>query len=232
MVSTRTSGAEVVSDLNPPEATGFRLNRGLDPIALVALVLALANIGYQIWESRVGAKVTLIPPAQVEVRADARGYTVVHAPMSYSNAARARGSVRSEVVTLRLADGVEPIDLHWEAFIVTDHNQEIAIENVGNAQAFDVEGGGSTSHETAFYPRYDVHCEQCTQDERYRNFLRWEDFVAVAEETDSIDLRFAAVQVGGEPLVVECRLPLDGRMREYMKSARILTRSCVSTDSE
>ena len=232
MASPRTPGAELAPDMNPPKATGFRLNRRLDPIALVALVLGLANVGYQVWEGRAGAKVSLIPPAQAEVRKDARGYTIVHAPMSYSNAARVRGSVRSEVVTLGLADGAEPIELHWEAFIVTDHNQEAAIRSVRNAQAFDVEGRGATSHETAFYPRFDAHCEQCTDDERYRNFLEWEDFLVAAEETDRVDLKFTAVQVGGESLVVECHLPLDGRMRGYMKSAGVLTRGCVATDAE
>ena len=202
----------------------FRLQRQLDPIAILALVLGLINGGYQIVESRARAEVEFIRPAQVELR-QFSDRTIVHAPMSYSNKARKNGVISSETVVLEVVRGTSTrrVELHWQSFIVTDHNQEAAIRVIGGAQAFHVEGNGAASHETAFYPRQ-VPCEGCPDEERFKNYLDW----GVLLKADRVNLEFTVEQIDGDPFVVRCYMPLDGGMRDYMRRNGIFTRTCVA----
>ena len=205
--------------------TRFVLERRVDPVALVALLLSLGAIVYQFVMSLAGAQIALIQPEQVEVR-DNGPWVIVHAPMSYWNAARYNGVVISETATLELPQGDRSVTLHWQSFILTDPGEADAIDVINDAQPFVVEGNGATSHQTAFYPR-NVPCLECSDEERFQNYLRWEDLLTVADTADRLNLTFTAEQIEGKEFVLKCYMPLDDNMRRYMRENGIFTRTCV-----
>lgn len=232
------NGSLPVSDQPPEKAPDeeppprFRLQRTLDPIAMIALMLSLGNIGYQFMVNFGSAEIELLKPDQVEVRQVDRGpWVIVHAPMSYRNTARHNGLVTSEFVTLELPEIARKgraLTLHWQSFIRTDPGQEDAIRVDEDAQPFAVNGNQGASHQTAFYPRYVPCLNDCSDGEEYRNYLRWEELLTLTEREDRLVLKFTAVLIDGSELDVSCYMPLDGNMRAYMRNHRIFTRTCVA----
>ena len=208
--------------------TLFRFERTLDPIACVALLVSLLTGSCQLMAHLAGAQVELLAPGQVEIRRWGN-WTTVYAPMSYANSARYNGVVVSETVVLELPEpsGGTTAELHWQWFVRTDYSQESStIVTEADAQAFTVEGNSATSHQTAFFPR-NQPCLECTNEERFRDYLHWDDFLKAADASDRVNLKFTVAQAEGDPLVVECYMPLDDNMRRYMQENAIFARTCV-----
>ena len=151
--------------------------------------------------------------------------------MTYAHSGRFGddGIVLSEKVSLALvgdADSVisEEIELDWKAFGYTDHVENKHVIS-GSAFPFVVQRATTVSHETDFLART-VPCIECTDEERYRNFLLWDDVVKQLDETKGVRLTFVATLKGGRSLVEECYVPLDRDMRSHMRRNGYLTRGC------
>ena len=221
---------------NDPARRLFRFDRQINPIAVLALALALSSTIYQACGYIAGPTVALLPPDQVEVRA-AGHWTIVVAPMVYANTGRQGydGLVVSETVTLQVnasdnAPAPGAIELHWQSFGLTDY-RENERRITGNALPFIVQGAGAISHETEFHPR-NVPCVQCAQEVQFRNYLSWDELLAAISAADGLNLQFEAQLHGGQRLTTECYMPLDEGMREYMTEYSVFTRSCYRSETD
>ena len=208
----------------------FGLQRQLDPVALIALGLGVVNGSCQLVSIVVGSQVALLEPEQVEVRRWGR-HAIVHAPMSYYNSGGHNGLVTSEMVVLEVPAGdinSKSTKLHWQWFIRVDYERD-AIVNEADAMPFVVAANDGVSHQTAFYPRTKP-CLDCTQKERYEDYLLWKDLVEAARTADRLNVTFTVDHADGGTLVAKCYIPLDENGREYMKRNGILTRTCVAVN--
>ena len=212
----------------------FRFKRSLDPVAVIALAIALVSGCYTLMGYFVGAKVEVLPQGQVEVRASGGGgWTIVRAQMSYVNTGRYGydGIITSEMVKLEVpkdqANGTT-IELHWQSFILPGYRRDES-PPLADIQPVVVDGSGAVSHYTEFHPR-NVPCLGCSDDERTKNYLSWQDLMKAIDAADRLILTFVADQHNDQRLVAKCYMPINEKMRSYMRKHKIFTRECVPAD--
>ena len=206
----------------------FRLGQPVDPIAIVALFLALCSTTWHLIGFFRGASTSLYMPETVEVRASRAGWLTVQTQMSYANKGRVgyNDVVSSEIVRVRVTSGspsTPPLRLNWQSFVTTDHGPRNEIRIDKDAHPFIVPGSGAVSHQTSFFPRSE-YCEGC---DKWGNYLKWSDFVDQLNTADKIYFEFVADILDGERVVRRCSMPIDDRAREYMKDNGLFTRTCV-----
>jgi hypothetical protein len=212
-------------------AEKFRLGYTIDPIAVAALLLALASSTWQVVGYFQGAKVDLLLPELVEIRNSPRGYTTVNAQMSYVNSGRAEYSavIRREVVRMLIhTAGVAsrlsmPVELAWQSFVITTPEKG-AISTSDDAHPFVVSGASAISHQTSFYPRTQ-YCKDCPPS---ANFLSWKDLLSATAKADRLDFQFTADVFGGNRIVKSCSVYVDKGMLDFMQKSNYYTRPCLS----
>lgn len=214
----------------PDQNERFRLDKSIDPLSIIALILAVLSSAWQLLGYLGGAQVDLILPELVEIRASKAGWTIVNAQMSYVNTGRAEYSavVEQEFVHLRVL-GREPqaqasrsVDLFWQYFITTDYFARNELRTNEDAHPFVAPGAGSVSHQTSFFPR-SQYCNECKP---YANYLSWSDLLHELEQSDRLEFTFVAKIFNGETIKKFCVMPVDDRMRMLMKKNRLHTREC------
>jgi hypothetical protein len=219
-----------------PDAEKLRLGYTIDPIAVAALLLALASSAWQVVGYFQGAKVDLLLPDLIEIRNSPQGYTTVNAQMSYVNSGRAeysaviqRESVQVRIHSTNVANQASrSFKLEWQSFIITKPEQPNVISTSDDAHPFVVSGASGISHQTSFYPRIQ-YCKGCPP---AANFLSWKDLLSTAAKTDRLDFEFTANVFGGNRIAKSCTVKVDEGMLAYMQKWNYYPSACLpSTDS-
>jgi hypothetical protein len=218
------------SEVSAEKDENFRLDKTVDPLAVIALVLALGSSAWQAVGYLQGAKVDFILPELVEIRASREGWMTVNAQMSYVNTGRAEYSaiVQQELVRVRVHGkgpaGQVPrrVELYWQSFITTDYAGKNELRTDEDAHPFVVPGASAVSHQTSFFPR-SIYCQGCNQ---YANYIKWDDVVQETWHGDSLEFEFLARIFDGTIKKKKCVVPLDDRMRAFMKKNRWYSRVC------
>ena len=175
----------------------FRLGYEVDPLALIALLLALVSAVWQVLGYFKGADIILMAPKWVEIRAlnlggEGSNYSVyVRSQMSYVNKGRPEypSVITSEDVRMSYhgnGGGIihfDSIELHGSFWNQTGKAKPGPEDG---AHEFMVAGLGVESHEVDFYPERLV-CDGCRSD---INFIQWSDLVAAVKQGGMIDFDF------------------------------------------
>ena len=231
MQQSKAGKSKVVPEnLDKEQDESFRLDKKIGPLSVIALIVALASSFWQVIGYLQGPKVDFILPELVEVRASRDGWTTVNAQMSYVNTGRADYSaiVQQELVRVQVrrrgAAGQVPrrIELYWQSFITTDYAGKNELRTNEDAHPFVAPGASAASHQTSFFPRT-IYCKGCNQ---YANYIKWDDFLQETLHGDGLEVEFVAKIFNGKTLMKKCVIPLDDRMRAFMKTNRWYSRVC------
>lgn len=201
----------------------YKLSRKIDPLAVIALFIAVVTAALQLYDHMVGANIKLFAPAQVELRKSTSGsWLVIHAQMSYVNTGGSgyNGVVEKEYVKLTIPtiekSGVREIELDWQFFVTSDPVKD-EIRTDKDAHVTIVNGASASSHQTAFYPRT-VNCTTpgCN---KYPNYIKFTDFLDWVKRDSIKKLSFtfvANVYGGSKPLNVSCTVQVDDNFYTYL----------------
>jgi hypothetical protein len=194
-----------------------------DRIALIALFLSLATVGWQIVGHIQGPMISFIPPITVTLQyhpyGEGAAIALTASSMNYLNDGRKDydGLVLDEKATIT-GLGDHPITLEWWWFM--------APQGSANDQAHPVvvPGGGLTSHETRFTPvvRPCPSANKCTDEVAYSNFFPWERWlISVADKSVlphlDIDFSMTIRERRDRVLTYQCRVLFDERVRGKMR---------------
>lgn len=203
--------------------SGYKIGKEIDPVAVVALLIAVVTAVSQLYDHLVGANLKLFTPAQVELRKSANGpWFVVHAQMSYVNTGGAgyNGVIEKEYVKLAIPAKKEKttkeIELAWQSFVTSDPGKD-EIRTDKDAHVTIVNGASASSHQTAFYPR-SVNCNN-TKCNRYPNHIKVTEFLDRMRRDSVKELEFtfyAKVYGETEPLSVSCTVKVDTNFYKYL----------------
>jgi len=166
--------------------------------------------------------VTLFPPEQVLVKAEAYGtdgdYVRFAARMAYVNAGRTEypAIVRRESVTIQM--GKEIYRQSWQMYQTFDAtNDHLEMLSRNEAHPETITGGSSVSHETYFAPRSDLS----------NSFLEWGDFVEKLERAGSAKFVFVADFYKDKQRRASCVVRANADLLERLRKRKWAAPPCV-----
>jgi hypothetical protein len=202
------------------------MEKKLDPIALIALVLTLVNSAYSLYSFKKGARLRLIPPEQVLIRSErfrsGRELVLFSARLTCVNkGAPGYGGV-IEQATISFNLGGQRFEHVWQDFGYSQlEDLRLKLQRTEDAHPIGVEGGTVVSQETFFYPRSTVHGGSA-------NFLGWEEFLKRLASADHVDFRLKIKEFEDRSQSVLCRVQVTDQLRQNLATGKWAAPGCVA----
>jgi hypothetical protein len=179
----------------------LELDRKTDILALAAFVLSVSGLIYQGILAIKKPDILQFPPDQIVFYSDKSSgidYLQVGAQLVYVNNGKGDRNAVLKAERMFFDLGGKSYELKWQNFVSYSSNgpkldfgdPEPAIPSV-------IKSGEGTSHETHFAPRT-FHIATQSDERRYKNFLRWDNFVSEIEKVTELDLRIVSEFYGLE----------------------------------
>jgi hypothetical protein len=212
----------------------LEIERKTDLLAFAALLIALSSVIYQIHGFFKGPDVKMFPPEQVFIKAfsyyqGAGFYVRFGARLAYVNEGRLgyNDVLRKESMFFSL--GGKEYEQTWQAFESFDLKEnELISHHISNAHPIPINAGSAVSHETYFAP-WPVRCPKAVQKcDKWKNYLKWDDFVKKLESVQELTFRFKSETYSGSTLTTECTIDIDEAFIKGLKKRKWHAPSCWS----
>lgn len=197
-------------------------------IALVALVLTLANSAYEVWQWLQGAEPRLLSPEQVLLIPDEypTGHTFLRlaARFSYVNSGPPRQNAIVLAERLSFSTGEDRFVQHWQSF-ESFQGQSCDLESVSSEDVHPVVIGGrdSASHVTYFAPRARPHDKA----DEYRDFVTIATFLELLEAASAaFRVELTAELDSAQHLHYECSAVLTDHEKDLLRDGCAVTLAC------
>lgn len=211
----------------------LEIERKTDILAFAAFLLALSSVIYQIHSFLKGPDVKMFPPEQVFITAfsyPGTGFYVrFGARLAYVNEGRLgyNDVLRRESMFYSL--GGKEYEQTWQTFESFDLKESKLIPHyISDAHPITINAGSAVSHETYFAPR-SVRCTSANRDcNKWKNYLKWDDFIKELSKVQKLTFRFKSETYSGSTLLAECTIDIDEALIERIKKRKWHAPSCWS----
>ena len=198
------------------------LDRKVDIISIVALLLSLSSAAYQVNEYLRGSDLKMLQPEGITIYKlpieNYGDYVSLIVPVSYVN----RGAKDTDTVVVQelatISIGKSAIDLVWHQTIaVKSASDRMDIVQERNVTPFSVAAGTYNANLIWFTPQT-VECgaipanssQACDQ---HRNYVKWGDFINIVHSeqlagTENITISITARKLDEKPQTVKCTINL------------------------
>jgi hypothetical protein len=220
---------------------GLQVGRKTEIIALVAFVLSVSGVLWQVYIYTRGAVVRLFPTEQIAITATdvlSRSYTdresllALIATMAYVNDGETgqNAIVRREYISMLL--GQRNIEHRWYEFGSSDiENGTLKFKRDSEARPFPAVAASATSHETLFAP-WEIDCTLVTQPcDTAKNFVKWDDFLAAVKINPNINFTISAEIYPSKMLAATCAVRLRDWEIAALEKDKWLTATCIDSDA-
>ena len=210
---------------------GLEIERKTEIIALAAFLLASSSVIYQIYNLFRGADIRVFPPNQIFINSEfypnSGSYVRFGARLAYVNKAQMgyNDIINKEAIIFSL--GGKTYEQVWQTFESFDLKESKLKRNyLSDAHPVSVSAGSSESHETYFAPR-SVRClrnnENCN---KWKNYLKWDDFISEIEKVKDLTFTFNSETYDGSNLEVECTIDVDEALIDRLNKSKWAAPSC------
>lgn len=238
-------GREVASNAVPPaeidltwNVLGLRVARKTEIIALVAFMLSLGGVMWQVVNFARGAVVRLFPSDQVVLTAVnklGRNYAgqdnnlALIASMAYSNEGDVghNAIIRREFIEVEF--GNRTVEHRWYEFGSSDlKDGALDFKRDSEARPFPVIAGAAVSHETLF-AAWEIDCtaEEVKNCDGRANFVKWEDFLKAVKTDGKVKVTTKSIVYPAKEITASCEIRLRPWEIGYLESDQWLSVSCI-----
>lgn len=210
---------------------GIEIEKKANILSLVAFLLSLSSILYQLWGYMRGPDVRMFPPDQVLFMTETMGkkeYMLIIAPMTYVNKGQAgyNAVLKEERVSFTLKG--KKYEQKWVGIVnSSSSDSRLKVEGKDTAHPMTINAGSAISHETKFSPR----SFPTREPDRWRNFLVWDDFLAGLSGLKELELEFVTEIYGERPEKAKCKVILDSDFIKRLQEKKWSAPSCWTTAS-
>lgn len=203
----------------------FEFERKLDPLALIALIVALANVFYTFIIFARGADLELISPEQVLIRAEesrsGRKLALFSTRLSCLNRGKPGYPGVIQRATLSTNLGSRSVEHQWQDFGYAQvEGGELKLQKNEDSHPVGIEGGGLISKEVFFYPRTNSSGGD-------NNFLGWSEFLDLLSRVDHLDFHLTIHVLDGPRQTEVCRVKVTNPLRKRLKEGGWSAPSCT-----
>jgi hypothetical protein len=218
---------------------GLRVGRKTEIIALVAFVLSVSGVCWQVFNYTRGAVVRLFPTDQIVFTASealGRNYAgesnmlALIVSMSYVNDGETghNAIIRREYVSISI--GGRDIEHRWYEFGSSDvENSALKFKRDSEARPFPATAASATSHETLFAP-WEIDCSQAAPPcDPGKNFITWADFISAIKTDPRIAVTTRADVYPSKKVAASCAVRLRDWEIGVLERDHWLSAACVDT---
>jgi len=205
---------------------------------LVALVISLASLFWQVFNYLQGPSIRLIAPDQLMIGSSERvgfinrdGASYAHfiLRMSYVNdgAAGYNATIRRERIKVKVGSSSD-FEHRWHRFVTYDSSgSNVKVDKVSDAQPRPLVAGSSESHVTLFQP-WPKTCPPADKEcDPLESYLTWEDFLELFQRQRTIEIELVSEIYGQRrPASAACRIEMSERAFAEMKEQGWLAPVC------
>lgn len=215
---------------------GLRVGRKTEIIALVAFVLSVSGVLWQVFNFARGAVVLLFPSDQVvltSVNKLGRNYPgqdnnlAMIANMAYSNEGDVghNAIIRREFITFSVAG--HDFEHRWYEFGSSDQKDgKLEFDRKGEARPFPVNAGSAESHETLF-TAWEIECGEADKSCNPRgNFVKWDEFLAAVTANGRIAITTKATVYPSKLVTASCEINLRPWEIKVLETEQWLSATC------
>jgi hypothetical protein len=220
---------------------GLQVGRKTEIIALIAFVLSVSSVLWQVFIYTRGAVVRLFPTEQIVITAtdvlgrsyaDRGSLLSLIATMAYVNDGETgqNAIVRREYISMSL--GQRNIEHRWYEFGSSDiENGTLKFKRDSEARPFPAVAASATSHETLFAP-WETDCTLAVQPcDSAKNFVKWDDFLAAIKINPNINFTTSAEIYPSKKLTSACAVRLRDWEIATLEKDKWLTATCIDSDA-
>jgi hypothetical protein len=215
---------------------GLRVGRKTEIIALVAFVLSVGGVLWQVLNFARGAVVQIFPSDQVvltTVNKLGRNYPgqdnllALIANMAYSNEGDVghNAIIRREFITLSFAG--HEVEHRWYEFGSSDQKDgAVNFDRKSEARPFPVNAGSAESHETLF-TAWEVECADTDKNcNSAKNFIKWESFLEAVKSNGRIVVTTKANVYPTRTVTASCEVRLRPWEITILEAEQWLSATC------
>ncbi|MCG2671279.1 hypothetical protein ACFPFP_30545 [Bradyrhizobium sp. GCM10023182] len=218
------------------DVLGLRVGRKTEIIALVAFMLSLGGVLWQVFNFARGAVVQLFPSDQIVLttveklgknyRSQDNNLALI-ATMAYSNEGDVghNAIVRREYITMTFGD--RTVEHRWYEFGSSDlKDGALEFKRDSEARPFPVNAASAVSHETLF-AAWEVDCgEGDKKCDPRGNFVQWDDFLAAAKANHKLVITTKAIVYPSTELTASCEIKLRQWEIDVLQTDQWLSATC------
>ncbi|MCK1369393.1 hypothetical protein [Bradyrhizobium sp. 62] len=221
---------------------GLRIGRKTEIIALVAFMLSLGGVLWQLLNFARGAVIRLFPSDQIVLTTvDKLGKNypgqdnnlALIANMAYSNEGDVghNAIIRREYITLAMGD--RKIEHRWYEFGSSGlKDGTLEFKRESEARPFPVSAGSAVSHETLF-AAWEVECPDRDKSCNSRgNFVKWDDFLAAVKADSRLVIMTRATIYPSKNVTTSCEIRLRSWEIDLLQKEQWLSAACTESSSE
>jgi hypothetical protein len=179
----------------------LELDRKTDILALAAFVLSISGLTYQGILAIKKPDILQFPPDQIVFYPDKSSgvdYLQVGAQLAYVNNGKGDRNAVLKAERMFFDLGGKSYEFKWQNFeSYSSEGETLKRGEPKPALPAVIKSGEGASHETHFAPRT-FHIATQSDERRYKNFLRWDNFVSEIEKVTELDLRIVSEFYGLE----------------------------------
>jgi hypothetical protein len=218
---------------------GLRVGRKTEIIALVAFVLSVSGVLWQVFNFTRGAVVQLFPSDQIVVTAVnriGRNYSgqdnllALIASMSYANDGEVghNAIIRREYISLSF--GGRQVEHRWYEFGSSDVQEaNVFFKRESDARPFPVIAGSAASHETLF-TAWEVDCDGKENNcDPATNFVKWDEFLTAVKANNRLLVTTKASIYPKRIVTASCEVRLRKWEIEILEKEQWLAATCNET---
>lgn len=217
---------------------GLQIARRTEVLALVAFLLSVSGVLWQVFNYTRGAVVELFPADQIVITATdklGRNYkeqdnlVALIATMAYVNGGEVghNAIIRREYITFSFGSG-QFVEHRWYEFGSSDvQDGNFSYKREGEARPFPVNAGSAASHETLF-AAWEIDCEHepkgCNPG---KYFIKWDDFLKAVRATKRISITTRAEVYPSKIVRASCEVRLRDWELKILEDEQWLSATCT-----
>lgn len=216
---------------------GLKIGRKTEIIALIAFVLSVSGLLWQVRSYTRGAVVNLFPTDQILITSTDKlgrnysgqiNYLAVAATMSYANDGDIghNAIIRREYIAFSLGDrDIEHRGYEFGTFDIKGGAPEFVRKS--ESRPTPVNAGSAESHETLF-AAWEIDCENAQEPcDSERNFVTWVDFIKAIKAKKQISFTTSADIYSSKRVNASCVVRLRSWESEILESEQWLAPTCT-----
>lgn len=198
----------------------FEIERKTSLLALVAFLLSLSSVFYQISVFLRGPDIKLFQPEEIMIGSIGgdidKDYLSIIAGMSYVNSGETgyNGVVLKETISFKL--GNSEYKFHWRSFVSSWRDSSgLTVNTKEEAHPFPVMAGNAESHETLFSARRNRNIGTDIEDIN-SNFIKVSDFLIAFMKQKKLELSLQAITEDEEILTITCETDFSDPIKQAL----------------
>lgn len=216
---------------------GLRVGRKTEVIALVAFVLSVSGVLWQVFNFARGPVVQLFPPDLVVFTSsnklgrnytDQENFLLVIATMAYTNEGDVghNATIRREYAEISF--GNRTVQHRWYEFGSSDiKDKQLDFTRDSEARPFPLNAGSATSHETLF-TAWAVSCEDAdTKCNPRSNFANWDEFMRAVKSNGKVLITIRALTAASKIATASCEVKLRAWETDLLEREQWVTVPCT-----